>query len=681
MPSTRDEPSWDLGADSPLLAHLDGAQRRARFSVRPVPPRDAEPVGRLLAGAAEVDITPPPGLPKAGYSANAHDGTGFRTRLRARVLHLRSDTGSLALVQCDLLGGSAVVAHLVARHIAERTDVPLAGLLIGATHTHAGPGQFLGTDFYNRFASNRGGFDPAWTQWLATRIAHGVVRAVEQRRPAKLALGSTEVWGLTRNRSLDPHVRNAEVEDRRTDPQRKWVSVNPCLHLLRVDSDEPGGPGRPLGAMMIFSVHGTGVPMRASEYNADLWAYAVGELSQRVERAHGVRAVVGAVEGTHADVAPALRPGMAGHLEAQRVGRQIGVAAAELHERLGADLSPDVALGAGLREVDLDADRCIGDVCLPRRPAVGAALVAGAHENTTPVLHRLPPFRAGSPKPWRTRHPQGAKWVIGTRWLQPLVLPQGGFPRVLPVQVLRIGDAALVGLPFEVTVGSGRRIEAAVRDAAAGSGVERVIVSSVANEYSGYVATAEEYERQHYEGGHTLYGPATQPFLAAHAARLAGEALSAPDSVVSDVLDERRFDLRVHRYLPSDDRSGVEVARRMDGGATFEDPTTRRDAVWIQHWVDVAPGSLAWHEPLVRVEASDDGGPWQPARSREGRVVDDQGWDLEITHLGPQSAEGAAGPHRYRVRWHDPSFRAGRRHRFVLEANAGRPEVAGEPFD
>ena len=67
-------------------------------------------------------------MPKAGYSANAHDGVGFRTRLRARVLHLRSGTASLAIVQCDLLGGSSVVQHLVAEAIAERTDIPLAGL-------------------------------------------------------------------------------------------------------------------------------------------------------------------------------------------------------------------------------------------------------------------------------------------------------------------------------------------------------------------------------------------------------------------------------------------------------------------------------------------------------------------------------------------------------------------------
>src|SRR5262249_46086709 len=148
-----------------------------RFAVVPRPLVELPSVDGLLAGASEVDITPPPGMPKAGYSSNAHDGNGFRTRLRARVLHLRAGCVSLAIVHCDLLGGSAVLQHLIAQEIADRTDIPLAGLMVGATHTHAGPGQFLGTDFYNRFASNRGGFDPVWTQFLVTRIAGAAIDA------------------------------------------------------------------------------------------------------------------------------------------------------------------------------------------------------------------------------------------------------------------------------------------------------------------------------------------------------------------------------------------------------------------------------------------------------------------------------------------------------------------------
>ena len=205
-------------------------------------------------------------------------------------------------------------------------------------------------------------------------------------------------------------------------------------------------------------------------------------------------------------------------------------------------------------------------------------------------------------------------------------------------------------------------------------------VSSLANEYSGYVATPEEYRRQHYEGGHTLYGPNTQAFLAAHAGRLAAEV--ARDGLVSDPTPVREWDLRVHRYWPEPVPTAVE--RRWAGPARFVDPTSRDDGWWEAEWVDVAPGNLDWHEPLVRVEAEDgaDGGKgaeadgaWRPATYR-GRPVDDQGWAIEVSYVRQDGDE-----HHYRVRWHDPAFAGDRRHRFVLEANAGRPELASAAFD
>jgi neutral ceramidase len=672
--------SWDIDSDSPLLPIAGAGDRRARFELPVAATTGPLPrIESLLAGAVDVDITPPPGLPKAGYSRNAHTGVGFRSRLRARVLHLRGGAGSIALVQCDLLGGSAIVQRLVAHAVAEATDIPAAGVSIGATHTHGGPGQFLGTDFYNRFASNKPGFDASWTQLLASRIAAGVVEAAEQRRPAALAWGSTEVWGLTRNRSLPSYVRNDDVDDRRTDRQRAYVAVNPHLHLLRVDARAADGGHEPLAAVAVFSVHGTGVPMRSDVYNADLWAYVTDELGGRIERSHGRRPVVGAIEGTHADVAPALHPGTAGHLEARRIGRGIGARAAELYASLDGRLTDRAEVGCGLREIDLDRPeaRTIGGVTLPRRPAVGAALVAGAYENETPVIHRIPPFRPGVPRR-RVDRPHGGKRVIGGPF-QRLVLPLRGFPRVLPVQVLRIGGVAVVGLPFELTVETGRRIEAAVAAEVGGSGVGGVVVTSVTNEYAGYCTTPEEYAEQRYEGGHTLYGPATQPFVAAHAARLAGETVR--DGLVCDLVPERPFDLHHHRYLPT--AAGPLVDRAMDGPATFADATGTTDPRWEQRWWDVAPGRLDWHEPLVRVEMADGAdGPWQPAVAH-GRRVDDGGCDVEVVHLGA-GGDRDRGPergHRYAVRWWDPGFRAGRRHRFVLTANAGRPEVASDPFD
>jgi len=666
-------------APTPLAPFVDGRARRSRFEVAVRPAVELPAVEGVLAGAAEADLTPPPGMPKAGYSANAHDGHGFRTRIRARVTHLRAGRASIALVQLDLLAGSSVLQHLVADAIAERTDIPLAGVWMGATHTHAGPGQFLGTDFYNHHASNRAGFDPAYTDFLVRQIASAVIEAHDTRAPAMVAVGSTEVWGLTRNRSHDPHTQNRTVTDKRLDPQRKWVAVNPDLHLLRVDRLVDGGT-EPLAAAAVFSVHGTGIPQQVHEYNADVWGYLVAELAHRIDEAHGVRPMVGASQGTHADVAPALRPGLAGHREARRIGRAIGAAAAELHERLGAALSSEVALDAGLREVDLDRapNRVAGGVELPDRPAVGAALVAGATENLTPVIHRIPPFAAGHPRRWGRPGDHGAKWILGSRFLQRFALPKRSFPRRLSVQALRIGDHVLVGLPFEITVESGRRMAAAVRVELGDDGPTPVICSLV-NEYWGYVATEEEYGRQFYEGGHTLYGPNTERFLSAQAA-IAVRATVGQGTFL-DVEPVRRWSLHSKRYLARVP-AGAAPARAFDGRARFADPTARDDAVWEQDWLDVAPGGLAWHEPLVRVERSDDdGATWEPA-AHGWRAADDQGWALEITHLGAASGPGAgAGAHRYRVRWHDPDHRAGRRHRFVLLANAGRPEVVGDPFD
>lgn len=617
-------------------------------------------VAGLLAGAAEVDITPPPGLPKAGHSRNAHSGNGFRTRLWAHVLHLRSGTASLTFVQCDLLAGSAIVQRLVAEQLAD-TDVGLAGLFIGATHTHAGPGQFHGNALMNRFSSNHPGFDPAWTNWLVGRIAGAVRQAVETRRPGRVATGATEVWGLTRNRSLDSHVRNENVPNRSRTPERKYAAINPWLHLIRADVEAPDGGLEPLAAMAIFSIHGTGISAHDQSYNADVWAYLKGELRNHIVRGSGVRPIVGAVEGTHGDMAPAVTPGLLVYPEAERVGRGIGSAAAGLYDRLEADLSGEVELVAGLREIDLAARPTLAGITLPR-PAFGSATIAGAHENTTAVVHRIPPFRPNMPKPG-ARGPHGAKWIPGGRVLHDLLVKPSTFPSVLPVQALRVGSTVVIGLPFEITVESGRRIEAAVCDAiGAGTGIEQIAVSSLANEQFCYLTTPEEYSLQRYEGGNTLYGPQSQPFVAAAAAALTSDTLRSGGLL--DVLPARRFDFPAKRFLP--ERSGIAVTAAIIASPAYTDPTVSEDGYWEFVWRGPAPGDLSWHERLARIEWADGAGGW--ALAQDGATpIDDQGYHLGVTHLGADSS-GPAGAHRYAVRWFTGYRGPDRPYRFVVAA-------------
>jgi neutral ceramidase len=615
-----------------------------------LPTIDVGNVKGLLAGAAEVDITPPPGMPKAGHSRNARNGNGFRTRLRARVVHLKTADASIALIAGDMHAGSALVHRLLADAVAATTDIPLNGLLLGATHTHAGPGQYHGCDFYNQWASNRPGLDPSFTDWLVHRLATAVGEAYESRRPARLAVGSTQVWGYTRNRSLAAHVENSTVTDKRQERQRVYSAINPWLHLLRVDGRDSSGGSSPLAALAVFSIHGTGISRHDPAYNADVWAYITGELADGVERATGVRPVAGAMEGTHGDMTPAVRPGMLVYPEAERVGRGIGRAAAVLHEQLEGSLADDARIIAGYREIDLRSRPVIGGIQLPE-PAIGAAKLAGAVENSTPLIEHLPPFRPGFPKPRFLQRPDhGEKWVFGGHRFQSRIAPLDSFPSVLPLQLLRIGGMALVGLPFEVTVEAGRRVASAL---ASSVGQEtEVVVSSVVNDYWDYLTTPEEYSRQCYEGASNLYGPRTLAFVI--------EVLKdlARGGPVMEALPEREFTGLLRAYLP--DSTGTGRGRAIDMPARFVEATATEDAYWEQAWTG---GDVLWHEPLVRVERLEAGG-WQ-------RLADDQGWHVGVFRTDPG---------RYAACWYQPPLGVPDSYRFVLAANGRNAELAGAEF-
>ncbi len=631
---------------------------RFRIDYPAVPEQEPAYVEGLLAGAAEVDITPPPGMPKAGHSKNAQDGTGFRTRLKVRVVHLRQGTSSVALVALDLLAGSALLQQAVAAAIAD-TDVPLSGIFLAATHTHAGPGQYSGSAFYNDWASNRPGFDPEYAAFLVDRISAAVREAVTTRRPATAAIGCTEVYGLTRNRSLGAFVRNPEAADRRIEDHRKYAAVDPRLHLLRVD--DTGGP---LASFSWFSIHGTGISHHDPSYNADVWAYVNGELADRVAAATGRRPVSGAVVASHGDMTPAVRPGMLVFPEAERVGRGIGTAAAALHAQLAVELNTGFAVGARLDQIDLDTDPVVDGIRLAS-PRIGWAKTAGAAENTTPVLHLVPPFKAGFGRR-RPKGPHGEKRIAGTELLHPVLVGRPAeFPRVLPVHLLLIGDRAVVGLPFETTVEAGRRIGAAV--VASALPVEHAFVSSLVDDHCDYLTTPEEYSAQYYEGASTLFGPQQQAWVAGAARRVA-EDLAAGAAPVPLA---RSFDFGLHRYLPRP--TGIAAAREAQQ-VRFVEATPSEDPYWEQTWTDVAPGDLSWHDPMVRVEVESEAG-WSPA-AYDGRPVDDQGWRLGVTYLG-----AARGRHTYAARWYAPPLGRPLRHRFVLVVNAGQPELAGPTFD
>jgi neutral ceramidase len=98
---------------------------------------------------------------------------------------------------------------------------------------------------------------------------------------------------------------------------------------------------------------------------------------------------------------------------------------------------------------------------------------------------------------------------------KPIILAQGLAepyplsPKILPLQIFRIGNLVLLGTPFELTTMAGRRLRETILNILKSSGVDSVALVTYANAYAGYVTTKEEYDIQHYEGASTHFGPYT----------------------------------------------------------------------------------------------------------------------------------------------------------------------------
>ena len=134
---------------------------------------------------------------------------------------------------------------------------------------------------------------------------------------------------------------------------------------------------------------------------------------------------------------------------------------------------------------------------------------------------------------------------------KPPFFPAG--PAVLPFQLFRVGNLAIVGLPWEVTTMSGRRIRKTLLDVLAPAGVDTVVIAGLANDFVNYLTTREEYSSQQYEGASTLYGPWT---LAAVQQELRKLALSLRDGAPAPAGPPAPADttpgLQRTPYVPSD---------------------------------------------------------------------------------------------------------------------------------
>lgn len=632
-------------------------------------PSEPQPV--LLAGVAVRDVTTPIGIPKFGYSAWAREADGFRTRLKAKAYYIKPTQGlPVAVVQADLPASSLLLHHKVAELIAPKTDIPAQSLSIHVTHTHSGPGQYMASDFYNAFGSNKPGFDPEVLNFLARQIADALIEAYETRQPAKIAVGQTELYGAAKNRSMGAYIKNRNVQDKTLSEEHALQAVNSVMTMVRIDV-AAGEQYLPLGVFSSFAIHGTGIPAFTKPYHGDVWAFFERDLEWQIKHHYETPwyPIHGPFESTHGDNNPNWEPGLRGDLESRRIGQLMAKAGWELFRSLDDQLSAEVPVKVAMRELDVLNLRPQDAEGLCDRAIAGAALVGAAQGDEIFPISYIPPFRRGWPKSGSDDCHAEKNYMLSG--LQPMGVEPWRFPHLLSVSALQIGDMVMVGLPYEVTFEAGNRIARAMAEAASQQPIARWVVASHTNGFFGYATTREEYSAQWYEGGHTIYGPGTTQFLAAESAKLVADMFAEPG--LADMPAQWQFELATQPFFPAEQPASGERLELQ--AAAYRGPKANQEPYWYMRYRDVNPSQLMLHEPLFELQYRADANQAWHTAVVDQVPVNDQGYDLQILQLG----DADKGMADYELRWFNPASMPGQ-YRFAVYPRGELPAFYSSPF-
>ncbi|MDA0747877.1 MAG: hypothetical protein O2954_15260 [bacterium] len=395
----------------------------------------------VSAGVACLDITPPlgtliPGLFHERRAEVIHDP------LHVRAFALEQGGEGIAVAVCDLIGVKRAFLDRAKEKIAQDTGLGPERVLICCTHTHTG--AQTGED--------------AYTEFLIGRIADAVRLAWEGRTPAQLGWGRTEEDRVVFNRRFwmkdgtlrtNPGVGNPEVV-------KVAGPVDPEVGVLCMQQPD----GEPIGVLANYSLHYVGGGDDQRAVSADYF----GAFSTLIQRLRGGSFVAALSNGACGDINNINVLGNARnkndrYQHAERVAAL--VAADALWVWNGMEFKEDALLGAAMEEVVLE-----------RKPAPSEADVARAQEieekGKGTMAERA--FARRTLHRWKEVSEETSTWV----------------------QVLCIGDLALVSVPGELMVELGLEIKKR-------SPFEQTMVLELANDSLGYLPTKKSYEEGGYE--------------------------------------------------------------------------------------------------------------------------------------------------------------------------------------
>ena len=405
----------------------------------------------LLAAAVEVDITPPVGAGFDGYSARQGNSIGVHDPLLAQLLLLRSGDQGAVLISMDLLGVGLDLTGRVRAGIERAVGVPGRCVMLACTHTHSGAAGFLPpSPGIHRQP------DEELQDVTVRKLVGAAIWAQQTLQPARLGLGRGRVEGLGRNRN-DPEKGLADHE----------------VLVLRVDDRE----GIPLCVMMNYGCHPTVLGYQNLLFSADFPGAARATL-----RCIYPKTVCMYSNGASGDVSTRFTRRDQSFAEVERMGRMLGGEVLKVMQSIATHDSS--ALGGELGEVQLkfrpfpSAEAAQREVVRLRAELENLKATGAAHGDIRRAHTRV----------------EGAEG-------QALMSEElaGQTQRISQVQLLRVGDLALLGLP-------GEPFSRTVLEIKQQSPCPWTAVVSYANEDAGYFPDAVSIADGTYEALISPYG-------------------------------------------------------------------------------------------------------------------------------------------------------------------------------
>ncbi len=414
----------------------------------------------LRVGVAQVDITPPLGIPMAGYY-HARGADGVLDPLFSKAMVIESDGQRAALVVLDIISVTRSVTDQARAEIEKETGIPGDHVMISASHAHTGPELAART----RFSAEMGGQKQMaidYTAGLPNKIAESVRAANERLQAAQLSLAKGRCENLAFNRRYFMRDGSVGWNPGKLNPDIMMPAgpTDPDVGILYVEKPNAAGPTQSLGTYVNFAMHPdtTG----GSKISAD-WPGALGRV---LAAYHGPQHITILANGTcgninHCDFS--WKWLNSGTNEPNRIAVILGAAVFQAYK----DLKP----------------------LTPGRLAAKSETVELALPEISPEQLEDAKKTVAATKDDRSGN--FMKLVRAYRALD--VAAREGKPQRVEVQAIAVGrDAAWVGLPGEIFVELGLAIKKR-------SPFRQTFVVELANENLGYIPDRRSYAEGNYE--------------------------------------------------------------------------------------------------------------------------------------------------------------------------------------